>query len=206
MRIAFPVWPVYVLGFVPAVVAFGGGLAGLTGPDPIRALEQTLGLWAFRFLLAALCVTPLRRFFGINLLRYRRALGLLSFYYACLHLLAFVGLDHAFDWDAIVGEIVKRPYAYIGMACLILLTPLAITSTNGMIRRLGAQNWTRLHRLVYPAVVLAAAHFLFAVKSWPLEPLVYAGAAVGLLALRLAPGKRRPTRAHSESSAAESSS
>ncbi|MCW2286600.1 sulfoxide reductase heme-binding subunit YedZ [Rhodoblastus acidophilus] len=188
----FPVWAVYALGFVPAVVAFGGGLAGTTGPDPIRALEQTLGLWALRFLLAALCVTPLRRFFGVNLLRYRRALGLLCFYYASLHLLAFIGLDHSFDWAEITREILKRPYAFIGMACLLLLIPLAATSTNAMIKRLGAKNWTRLHRLVYPAALLAAAHFIFAVKSWPLEPLLYAGAALALLLVRLAP-KRRPS-------------
>jgi sulfoxide reductase heme-binding subunit YedZ len=187
MKRFFPVWGVYVLGFVPALVAFGGGLAGLTGPDPIRALEQSLGLWALRFLLATLCVTPLRRFAGVNLLRYRRALGLLSFYYAALHLLAFVGLDHSFDWAEIGREILKKPYAFIGMACLLLLVPLAATSANAMIRRLGARNWTRLHRLIYPAVILAAAHFIFAVKSWPLEPLLYASAAVVLVALRLAP-------------------
>ena len=190
MRPGFPVWAVYALGFVPALAAFGAGLAGLTGADPIRALEQSLGLWALRFLLAALCVTPLRRFAGVNLLRYRRALGLLSFYYAGLHLTAFIGLDHAFDWAEIVREILKRPYAFIGMACLLLLIPLAATSTNAMIRRLGAQNWTRLHRLVYPAALLAVAHFIFAVKSWPLEPLLYAGAAVALLAVRLAPKRR----------------
>jgi len=192
MRRNFPVWAVYVLGFVPAVAAFAAGLAGLSGPDPIRALEQSLGLWALRFLLATLCVSPLRRFVGVNLLRYRRALGLLSFYYAALHLLAFIGLDHSFDWAEIGGEIVKRPYAFIGMACLLLLSPLAATSTNGMIKRLGARNWSRLHKLVYPAALLAAAHFIFAVKSWPLEPLVYAGAALGLVAIRLAP-KRRPS-------------
>ncbi|MBB4196779.1 sulfoxide reductase heme-binding subunit YedZ [Rhodoblastus sphagnicola] len=191
MRRNFPVWAVYGLGFVPAVAAFGAGLSGLSGPDPIRALEQSLGLWALRFLLAALCVTPLRRFAGVNLLRYRRALGLLSFYYAALHFLAFIGLDHNFDWAEIGREIVKKPYAFIGMACLLLLIPLAATSSNGMIKRLGAKNWTRLHRLVYPAALLAVAHFIFAVKSWPLEPLLYAGAAVSLLALRLAPKKSR---------------
>jgi len=189
-RRGFPLWAVYVLGFVPAAAAFGAGLAGLSGPDPIRALEQSLGLWALRFLLAALCVTPLRRFLGVNLLRYRRALGLLCFYYAGLHLLAFVGLDHNFDWAEIFREIAKRPYAFIGMACLLLLIPLAATSTNGMIKRLGAKNWTRLHRLVYPAALLAVAHFIFAVKSWPLEPLLYAAGVAALLLLRLAP---RPT-------------
>jgi len=190
MTRGFPVWAVYALGFVPAVAAFGAGLAGLTGPDPIRALEQSLGLWALRFLLAALCVTPLRRFAGLNLLRYRRALGLLSFYYASLHLLAFIGLDHSFAWAEIGREILKRPYAFIGMACLLLLIPLAVTSTNAMIKRLGAKNWTRLHKLVYPAAALAVAHFIFAVKSWPLEPLLYAAAAAALLAMRLAPKRR----------------
>jgi sulfoxide reductase heme-binding subunit YedZ len=192
MRRGFPVRAVYALGLIPAAAAFGAGAAGLAGPDPIRALEQSLGLWALRFLLAALCVTPLRRFFGVNLLRYRRALGLLAFFYASLHLLAFVGLDHTFNWPEIFHEILKRPYAFIGMACLLLLIPLAASSTDAMIERLGAKNWTRLHKLVYPAAGLAAAHFLFAVKSWPLEPLLYAAAAAALLALRLAPpGGRR---------------
>jgi sulfoxide reductase heme-binding subunit YedZ len=188
-----PVWAVYALGFVPASAALGAGLAGVSGPDPIRVLEQTLGLWALRFLLAALCVTPLRRFFAVNLLRYRRALGLLCFWYACLHLLAFVGLDHRFDWAEITREILKRPYAFIGMACLLLLIPLAATSSNAMIRRMGAKTWTRLHRLVYPAALLAAAHFIFSVKSWPLEPLLYAAGAVGLLSLRLVPMRRSPS-------------
>ena len=191
MRRGFPVWAVYLLGFVPAVAAFVAGLAGLTGADPIRALEQSLGLWALRFLLAALCVTPLRRFFGVNLLRYRRALGLLCFYYASLHLMAFIGLDHNFNWPEITREILKRPYAFIGMACLLLLIPLAATSTNAMIKRLGARNWTRLHKLVYPAALLATAHFIFAVKSWPLEPLLYAAAALALLAVRLAPKPKK---------------
>ena len=107
-----------------------------------------------------------------------------------MHLLAFIGLDHSFDWAAIAREILKRPYAFIGMACLLLLIPLAATSTNGMIRRLGAKNWTRLHKLVYPAALLAVAHFIFAVKSWPLEPLLYAAGALALLAVRLAPKRR----------------
>ncbi len=177
---------VYIIGFIPAVWFFCRGITDQLGADPMRALEQALGLWALRFLVATLMITPLRQLFGINLLRYRRALGLLAFYYALLHLLTYLVLDQGLDIAAIVADIIKRPYITIGMATFVILVPLALTSNNASIRRLGGQAWARLHRLVYIAAIGAALHFILVVKSWPLEPLVYAAIVAVLLGYRLA--------------------
>jgi sulfoxide reductase heme-binding subunit YedZ len=143
-------------------------------------------LWALRFLLASLMVTPLREIARLDLLRYRRALGLLAFYYAALHLAAYVALDHGFNLTAIWADILKRPYVTIGMLTFVLLVPLAITSNDAMVRRLGGRIWAKLQRLVYPAVIAASLHFILVVKSWPLEPLVYAAIAATLLGYRVA--------------------
>ena len=176
---------VYVVGFIPAVWFFYQGINDRLGADPMRYLEQALGLWALRFLIASLTVTPLRQLLGVNLLRYRRALGLLAFYYAALHLLTYLVLDQGLDLAAIWADIVKRPYITIGMATFIVLIPLAATSNNAAIRRLGGQTWARLHRLVYAAAIGAALHFLLVVKSWPPEPLVYGAIVLALLGYRL---------------------
>jgi sulfoxide reductase heme-binding subunit YedZ len=176
---------VYIVGFIPAVWLFYEGINDRLGADPMRYLEQALGLWALRFLIASLTVTPLRQLLGINLLRYRRALGLLAFYYAALHLLTYLVLDQGLDLVAIWADIVKRPYITIGMATFVILIPLAATSNNAAIRRLGGQAWARLHRLVYVAAMGAALHFLLVVKSWPPEPLVYTAIVLALLGYRL---------------------
>jgi methionine sulfoxide reductase heme-binding subunit len=190
---------VYIVGLVPAVWLFYQGVNDRLGADPMRYLEQALGLWALRFLIATLTITPLRQIFNINLLRYRRAIGLLAFYYAALHLLTYLVLDQGLDFEAIWADIVKRPYITIGMATFITLIPLAATSTNAAIKRLGGQTWARLHRLIYVAAIGAALHFILVVKSWPLEPLVYAAIVIVLLGYRLARSlakkafpKRRP--------------
>jgi methionine sulfoxide reductase heme-binding subunit len=177
---------VYIVGFIPAVWLFYAGITDQLGADPMRYLEQALGLWAFRFLIATLAVTPLRQLFSINLLRYRRTLGLLTFYYALLHLITYTVLDQGLDFAAIWADIVKRPYITIGMATFVILVPLALTSNNAAIRRMGGQAWARLHRLVYLAAIGAALHFILVVKSWPPEPLVYAAIVAVLLGYRLA--------------------
>jgi sulfoxide reductase heme-binding subunit YedZ len=175
----------YIFGLLPAVYTFYLGVSDQLGADPLRTLEQTLGLWALRFLIAALAVTPLRRLGGPNLIRYRRALGLLAFYYAALHLTTYLVLDQGLDLPAIWADIVKRPYITIGMLAFLLLVPLAVTSNGPMIRRLGAAAWQRLHRLVYVAAAAAALHFILLVKAWPLEPLVYAALVAVLLLFRV---------------------
>ena len=176
---------IYVVGAVPAVWNIYLGVTDQLGAEPIKTLEQILGLWALRFLVAGLAITPLRQLAGISLLRYRRAIGLLAFFYAVLHLLAYLWLDQGFDLQAIWGDILKRPYIMVGMASFLILVPLAITSNNAMIRRMGGQAWARLHRLVYVAATAAAVHFILVVKSWPLEPLIYAGLVLLLLGYRL---------------------
>src|SRR3954454_15153949 len=191
----------YIVGLVPAAWLFYEGVNDRLGADPMRYLEQALGLWALRFLIATLSITPLRQLLNINLLRYRRALGLLAFYYAALHLTTYLVLDQGLDFAAIFADIVKRPYITIGMASFVVLIPLAITSNNASIRRLGGQAWARLHKLVYLAAAGGAMHFLLVVKSWPREPMVYAAIVAGLLlyravkALSKQPKARRPARA-----------
>ncbi len=182
---------IYWLGAVPAVWTFYLAIADRLGADPMKTLEQTLGLWALRFLIVSLAITPLRRMGGPNLLRYRRAFGLLAFFYALTHLLVYMVLDQGLDLAAIGRDILKRPYITIGMAAFLILLPLAITSNNAMIRRLGAETWTRLHKWVYAAAALAAIHFVMVVKSWPPEPLIYAAIVAGLLLFRLFPQKRK---------------
>jgi len=180
-----PTWPVWLAGCVPALwltwLLFTGGL----GVDPVATYERELGLLALQFLLASLCVTPILRLSGINLIRFRRALGVLGFGHALLHLLVWVVLDKQFFWAEMGKDILKRPFITIGMLAFALLLPLALTSTDGAIRRMGAAAWRRLHRLAWPAVILGAAHYLLVVKSWPIEPILYLGAAIGLVGLRL---------------------
>jgi len=179
-----PLWLIYAVGFMPAVWYFYLGVIDDLGADPMKTLEQTLGLWALRFLIACLAITPLRQTMSINLLRYRRQIGLLAFYYAVLHLTTYLVLDQGLDISAIIADIVKRPYITIGMAAFVLLVPLAVTSNNASVRSLGGKLWARLHKLVYIAIVLGAVHFIMVVKAWPMEPLVYAGLVAMLLGYR----------------------
>ena len=154
------------------------------GADPVAAIEHRLGLWAIRFLMLALAITPLRQLTGWNVLvRFRRMLGLYAFAYASLHLSAYLGLDLRGYWTQIFEDIAKRPYITVGFIAWLLLVPLAITSTTGWIKRLG-RNWARLHRLVYAVAVLAVLHFWWLVKSDIREPALYAGIAALLLGWR----------------------
>ena len=149
-------------------------------------LERTLGLWALRFLILTLAITPLRRLGGPSLIRYRRTLGLLAFYYALMHLSVYLVLDKDLDLAAIWADIVKRPYITVGMLAFTILVPLAVTSNNTSIRRLGGAAWARLHKLVYVAIAAAALHFIMLVKVWAVEPLIYAAIVAVLLGYRLA--------------------
>jgi sulfoxide reductase heme-binding subunit YedZ len=177
---------IYTIGFAPAVWTFYLGLTGQLGADPQNTLERTLGLWALRFLIVALAITPLRRLGGPSLIRYRRAIGLMGFYYAALHLTVYLVLDQGLNLAAIWADIVKRPYITVGMLAFTMLVPLAVTSNAPMIRRLGARAWQRLHRLVYVATAAAALHFVMLVKSWwTVEPALYAFLVTVLLLIRL---------------------
>ena len=177
-------WGVYVVGLMPAVVYFWLGATGGLGADPVREFEQTLGLWALRFLILTLAVTPLRELAGVNLLRYRRALGLLAFWYAAMHFTVYLTLDRGLLWGTILPDIAKRPFITLGFSALVLLVPLALTSNRLSIRRLG-RNWRRLHRLIYVAAALAAVHYLMATKVVDATQAAHVGLIVLLLAYRL---------------------
>lgn len=166
------------------------------GADPIRGVEIQTGLWTLRFLAIALAVTPLRQLTGWGwLAKYRRMIGLFAFFYACVHLSTWVGLDWFFDWGAMGGEIVKHKYILVGMTAFSLMLPLAVTSTKGWVRRLGGARWARLHQLVYASAIAGTVHYLWAVKKDTLFPLVYLGVFALLLGYRalgrVAPVMRR---------------
>lgn len=177
------IWAVYVVGLTPAVWAFYLGVSGQLGADPVKTFERFLGLWAIRFLILSLLISPLRELAGWNLLRYRRALGLLTFYYALMHFTTYVILDQAIDFPAVIDDILKRPFIMFGMASLVLLVPLALTSNNISIRRMG-RKWTWLHRLVYISAIAAALHFALATKVLGPEQTVYIGMLVLMILYR----------------------
>ena len=181
-----PTWAVYSLGLVPLGLLVWGAIFGGLGVDPVKAIEHRLGELGLQFLLASLAITPLRRV-GLNLLRFRRALGLLSFMYIALHLVAWVWLDMGLRWAEMAADLVKRPYVILGMVGFVVMVPLAATSWNGAIRRMGAAAWGRLHKLAYVAVLAGVLHLVLISKVWTAEILIYAALAVGLLVTRLFP-------------------
>jgi sulfoxide reductase heme-binding subunit YedZ len=162
------------------------GVVGLSlGANPIEALLHELGRWGLKFLLLTLTITPLRRLTGWNwLVRFRRMLGLFAFFYVVLHFLCYAILDQGMDIAAIIEDIIKRPYITLGMIGLLLLLPLAVTSTKGMMRRLG-KRWQRLHRLVYIIAVVAVWHFYWQVKLDTLDASIYALVLIILLGIRV---------------------
>lgn len=185
-----PIWAVYVVGTLPAPWLLYLGATGGLGVEPIRELERELGGIALQLLVAGLAITPLRRHLGLNLMRMRRAVGLLAFFYVALHLLVWLVLDVQVPGE-IWADIVKRPFVTIGMAAFVLMIPLALTSNNWSVRRLGPK-WRNLHRTVYAAALLGGLHYNILVKGFQIEPLIYLAIIAGLLILRL-PG--RPRRA-----------
>jgi len=187
-----PVWSVWLILLVPAVWTFWLGLTGGLGAEPIKALERELGEVALQLLVLGLCITPLRRFLGLNLIRFRRAIGLLAFTYVGLHLLVWLVLDVQIPAQ-IWADIVKRPYVTVGFTAFLLMIPLALTSNDRSLRRLGPR-WRQLHKLTYGVVVLGAVHFIWLSKGFQIEPLIYLAVILALLALRLR-ARRRVQRA-----------
>lgn len=164
------------------------------GANPIEYITRSTGWWTLTFLLITLSVTPLRRLSGWNgLLRLRRMLGLFAFFYVSLHFTTYIWLDQFFDWQGMLKDIAKRPFITVGFSAFVLLIPLAATSTNAMVRRLGAKRWQRLHRAVYVIATLGVLHFWWLVKKDIREPLIF-GTLLGLLFLiRLLYLRRRLT-------------
>ncbi|MFT4014971.1 MAG: protein-methionine-sulfoxide reductase heme-binding subunit MsrQ [Paracoccus sp. (in: a-proteobacteria)] len=184
-----PVWVIWLAGLVPLVLLLADTLAGRLGVEPVRDIEHRLGRTALYFLIATLAVTPLLRLTRLNLIRFRQALGLICFTYAACHLAAWVVFDMGLLWSQILRDVIKRPYLIFGMSAFLGLLALALTSNRWSIRRMG-RNWGRLHRLIYPAAVLAAVHWLWALKVWQSWPLGWLAAILLLLSLRLL--RKRP--------------
>ena len=185
-----PAWTLYLLAPLPAAFWLWQGATGASGPEPIKALEHSLGEFALQLLIVGFAVTPLRKWTGLNLLKFRRAIGVVSFFYVLLHFLTWLVLDMSLLWGQILGDIVKRPYITIGFIGFVLLIPLAITSNNASVRKLGAR-WRKLHKLVYPAVLLGGLHWVWLAKGWQVEPMLYMGAILAILALRMIPKPRK---------------
>jgi len=175
----------FLLCLVPLAVILFDTFTDRLGANPVEALSHRTGSWTLRFLVLVLFVTPLRKQFGwTRLVPLRRMLGLYAFFYACLHLFVYLVLDRSLLMSEILKDIGKRPYITVGFTVFLMLLPLAVTSTNGMIRRLGGQRWKRLHKLVYPAAIGGVIHFLWLVKSDIREPLFYAFVVAVLLLYR----------------------
>jgi len=175
---------IFAAALVPAAVLAYNAFTGDLTANPIEYITNTTGLTALTFLLITLAVTPLRRVAGWNeIIRLRRMLGLFAFFYACLHFLTWFVLDQFFDVATMADDIVERPFITLGMATLLLLIPLAATSTTAMIRRLG-RRWQQLHRLIYVAAVIALFHYWIGQKADFREPRFYAVALSALLGFR----------------------
>ena len=186
---------VFVAALVPAGWLVLAGLTGNLGVNPAETIQLQTGRWALRLLLATLAVTPIRRVTGWNaVIQYRRMLGLFAFFYATLHFASYVVLDQYFAVDAMIADVVKRPFITIGFTAFVLMLPLALTSTKGWIRRLG-RRWQALHRLIYPAAICAVVHFIWKVKVVIGDPVLYAAVLAVLLAFRVAWSLRRARRA-----------
>jgi sulfoxide reductase heme-binding subunit YedZ len=186
---------VFVLSLLPAAGLLYALFAGTLGVNPAETLQLATGLWAFRFLIATLAVTPVRRLTGWNgIIRFRRMLGLFAFFYATLHLCTWIVLDHSFAWGEAFADIAKRPFITAGMVAFAAMVPLAVTSTKGWIRRLG-RRWQKLHRLIYVSAIAAALHFIWKVKVPIGEPVYYGAIVAALLLFRLVWHLRTTSRA-----------
>jgi len=178
----------FVLALLPFLRLVWAVFTDHLGANPLEFITRNTGDWTLYFLCITLSVTPLRRIFNLNwLLKMRRMLGLFGFFYAALHFLTFLWFDHFFDVAEMLSDVVKRPFILVGFSAFVLLIPLALTSTNGMIRRIGAKRWQLLHRLIYLIASLGVLHYFWmkAGKHDFAQPLLFAGVVAILLLLRL---------------------
>lgn len=175
---------VFLLALLPLVRLVVLGFMDNLGANPVEFVIRSNGTWALTFLMITLAITPLRKITGLNwLVALRRLLGLYAFFYAVLHFLSYVWLDQWFDWASITKDVAKHRYVLVGFAAFLCLIPLAATSNNAMMRRLGG-NWQKLHRLVYPIAILGVTHYWWLVKKDLTQPIVYAMVLALLLACR----------------------
>lgn len=191
---------VFLIALLPVAKLALAAYADDLGANPIEKITHVTGYWALTFLLITLAVTPLRRLLGWSwLMRLRRMLGLFAFFYAALHFSTYLVLDQFFDWDAIGKDIVKRPYITIGFSAFVLLIPLAMTSNDAMIRRLGGKRWKLLHSVIYLCAIAGVVHFYWLVKKDLTNPIIFAASLSLLLGMRflfrfLNADKRKGTR------------
>ncbi len=176
----------FIAGLLPLVRLVWLGANDGLGANPIEFITHSTGTWTLVGLLTTLSITPLRKISGWNwLIRLRRMLGLFTFFYACLHFTTYIWLDQFFDLQMVVKDVIKRPFITVGFLAFVLLIPLAVTSTNAMMKRLGGKKWQTLHRLIYAIAVLGVAHYWWLVKKDITQPLIYALVLAALLGIRL---------------------
>ena len=187
-----PTWLVYIVGLIPVPLFLYLAQTGGLGREPIKALEHELGELALKLIIVGLAITPLRKFVGLNLIKFRRSIGVLAFTYVALHLLVWLVLDVGI-LSQIWADILKRPYITIGMVGFVVMIPLAVTSNNWSVKRLGGK-WRRLHQLTYVAAALGGLHFIMIAKGIQLEPLIYMAVILSLLAYRLPMFARKRAR------------
>jgi methionine sulfoxide reductase heme-binding subunit len=177
---------VFLTCLVPVGWLVWRGLHNDLTADPIQFITHTTGDWTLRFVIITLAISPLRKILHLpQLIRYRRMLGLFAFFYGCLHFSTWIGLDKFFAWGEMWKDVLKRPFITVGFTGFVLMIPLAITSTAGMIRRLGGKRWQRLHRLIYLTAIAGVIHYYWLVKSDERKPLFYGFLVAILLAWRL---------------------
>lgn len=179
-----PAGLLYIVLPVPGIWLFYQAVNNQLGADPLKALEFQLGLYALQLLVATLLITPLRNLLNINLIKFRRAIGLMAFFYVLAHFTTYLWLDQQWGWAAIFKDITKRPYIIIGVLSFLALVPLAVTSNNRSIKRLGAASWKKLHQLAYFAAVGGAVHYVLLRKTWEQEPILYVLGVLLLLGYR----------------------
>ena len=177
-----PAWPLYIFAVLPVFWLFYQGSIGALGVDPVKAIEHQMGRWGLQLLIVGLLISPLRQYAGLNLLKFRRAIGVITFFYIAVHLLVWLVLDVQIV-NQVIADIAKRPYITIGMGAFVLMVPLVLTSNNTSVRRLG-RNWARLHKLVYPIAVLGGIHYVMLVKGWQIQPMIYLVIIICLILLR----------------------
>ena len=185
-----PTWLVYIMLFLPVPYLFYRAATGGLGVEPINPLEREMGLVALQLIILGLLITPARKYLGLNLLKFRRAVGVMAFVLVAVHLGIWVVLDMSLRWEQMWSDIWKRPYITIGMAAFLAMIPLAVTSNNLSLRKMGAGAWRKMHKLVYPIAVLGAVHFIMVQKVREVEPLVYLIIILLLIGLRYLPSAK----------------
>ena len=186
MKISFPKVVVFINSLIPLALLLWDLYRKQVGPNPLEFATRTTGMLTLVFLSLTVAITPLRKIFGINsLVKFRRMLGLFAFFYGSLHLLTYVWFDRLFNFVSVAADVVRRPFILVGMTAFLLMLPLALTSTNKMVKRLGGKRWAKLHRLVYVAAIAGVVHFWLLVKSDIRLPLTFGFIVLFLLGYRL---------------------